>query len=246
MKNQRILRCAEGSFLLHAFLRDKKSSEEKYMKKFNTERLVVSAVLIALATVLSLFQPLRLPAGGGITILSMLPIVLISYRYGMAWGAVSAFIFSLLQMLTGFDTVSALFLPGDNQQVWWKALLICLIDYVFAYTALCLGGLFRKNGNPSVALCLGSVVALSARYLFHIVSGAIFYGAWAEWWFTDVFGGEFGAGILSQYSGFGLALLYSIFYNGLYMIPEIIITAVGAFIVGKIPVVTGKKAVKAV
>ena len=55
------------------------------MKKFNTERLVVSAVLIALATVLSLFQPLRLPAGGGITILSMLPIVLISYRYGMAW-----------------------------------------------------------------------------------------------------------------------------------------------------------------
>ena len=215
------------------------------MKKFNTERLVVSAVLIALATVLSLFQPLRLPAGGGITILSMLPIVLISYRYGMAWGAVSAFIFSLLQMLTGFDTVSALFLPGDNQQVWWKALLICLIDYVFAYTALCLGGLFRKNGNPSVALCLGSVVALSARYLFHIISGAIFYCAWAEWWFTDVFGGEFGAGILSQYSGFGLALLYSIFYNGLYMIPEIIITAVGAFIVGKIPVVTGKKAVKA-
>ena len=63
MKNQRFLRCAEGSFLLHAFLRDKKSSEEKYMKKFNTERLVVSAVLIALATVLSLFQPLRLPAG---------------------------------------------------------------------------------------------------------------------------------------------------------------------------------------
>ena len=31
----------------------------------------------------------------------------------------------------------------------------------------------------------------------------------------------------------------------LIMIPEIIITAVGAFIVGKIPVVTGKKAAKA-
>ncbi len=106
---------------LHAFLRDKKIiGGNIYEKKFNTERLVVSAVLIALATVLSLFQPLRLPAGGGITILSMLPIVLISYRYGMAWGAASAFIFSLLQMLTGFDTVSALFLPGDNQQVWWR------------------------------------------------------------------------------------------------------------------------------
>ena len=49
----------------------------------NTEKLVVSALLIALSSVLSIFQPFALPQGGGITILSMLPIILVSYRYGM-------------------------------------------------------------------------------------------------------------------------------------------------------------------
>ncbi len=209
-------------------------------KKQNTERLVVSAVFIALASVLSLIQPFALPQGGGITILSMLPIVILAYRYGMLWGVASAFIYSVIQMFLGFSTVSAFFMPGDDQQVWWKAILIVLLDYIVAYTCMCLGGLFRKSGNASTALCLGSVIALSARYLVHILSGAIFFGTWAEWWFTDVMAGEFGASVLSTYSGFGLALFYSVFYNGLYMIPEIILTAIGAFVIGKFPAIVGK------
>lgn len=209
--------------------------------RFNTERLVVSAVFIALASVLSIFQPFALPQGGGITILSMLPMVIIAYRYGVAWGLISSFVYSVIQMLLGFNTVSAFFMPGDNQQVWWKAILICFIDYILAYSAMCLGGLFRKKANASVAICTGSIVALSVRYLMHIISGAIFFGVWAEWWFTDVMGGEFGASVLETYSGFGLALFYSVIYNGLYMIPEIILTAIGGYIVGKIPAIVGKE-----
>jgi len=208
--------------------------------KPNTERLVVSAVFIALASVLSIFQPLALPQGGGITIMSMLPIILLSYRYGMLWGLFSSFIYSVIQMFLGFNTVSAFFMPGDDQQIWWRAILIVLLDYIIAYTAMCLGGLFRNKANPTVALCLGAVVALSVRYIVHIISGAVFFGAWAEWWFTDIMGGEFGAGVLSQYSGFSLALIYSVFYNGLYMIPEIILTAIGGFVVGKIPYLAKK------
>lgn len=210
----------------------------------NTEKLVVSALLIALSSVLSIFQPFALPQGGGITILSMLPIILVSYRYGMKWGLISSLAFSIVQMLLGFKTVSAFFMPGDNQQIWYKAIIICLLDYIVAYTVLCLGGIFRKKGNASVSLCLGAIVATSARYIIHIISGAIFFGEWAEWFFTDVMGGEFGASVISQYSGFSLALFYSIVYNGLYMIPEIILTAIGAFIVGKIPAIIGKSEIE--
>ena len=210
-------------------------------KKFNTERLVISAIFIALASVLSVLQPFSLPQGGGITILSMLPIVILSYRYGMGWGFISAFTYSIVQMLLGFKTVSAFFMPGDDQQIWYKAIIICLLDYVIAYTVIGLGGLFRKKANASVALCLGSVVALSVRYIVHIISGAIFFAAWAEWWFTDVMGGDFGAQVLADYSGAGLAMFYSVIYNGLYMIPEILLTAIGAYFVGKIPVVVGKE-----
>lgn len=213
----------------------------KPSKKFNTERLVVTAIMVALASVLSIFQPFHLPQGGGITIMSMLPMIIVAYRYGVLWGLGSSFIYSIIQMLLGFGTVSAFFLPGDEQQIWWKALLIIFMDYILAYSVMCLGGIFRKSSNAAVALCLGSAVALLVRYLVHTVSGAVFFGSWAEWWFTDVMAGDFGASVLESYSGFSLALFYSVIYNGLYMIPEIILTAVGGFVVGKIPAVARKE-----
>ena len=209
-------------------------------KKQNVERLVLTAVFIALAAVLSELK-VPLPFGGGVTIMSMLPILILGYRYGMAWGVASAFIYSLVQMMLGFDTVGAYFMPGDGYQVWWKAIIIVMLDYIIAYTAMCLGGLFRNKKSPSAALCLGSVVALSVRYLVHILSGAIFFGTWAEWFFSDELAGSFGSAVLANFSGFSLSLIYSAVYNGLYMIPEIIITAIGAFFIAKIPVIAGKQ-----
>ena len=52
------------------------------MKETKTKKLVLSAVLLALATVLSLFKVYQLPLGGSITLLSMLPVCLLSIRYG--------------------------------------------------------------------------------------------------------------------------------------------------------------------
>lgn len=60
------------------------------MKK-NTQRMCVTAVLLALATVLSLIKPFTLPWGGSVTLLSMLPVVMIPLMYGTARGAVGAF-----------------------------------------------------------------------------------------------------------------------------------------------------------
>ena len=49
-------------------------------------RLTESAIMIAAATILSMFKLVELPYGGSITLASMLPIVIIAYRYGTAWG----------------------------------------------------------------------------------------------------------------------------------------------------------------
>lgn len=205
-----------------------------------TRRLVETALLLAIATLLSLFKPFELPFGGGITLLSMLPIVLIAYRYGTKWGLFSAFVGALLQMLVGLKTVTAFFMPGDSQMIVWQAILVCLIDYIIAYTMLGFGGIFRnKIKNRSVALCLGSIVALALRYLAHIVSGAIFFGSWAEWFFTQD-GFKLGAKVLEKFSGTSLSIVYSVIYNGTYMIPEIILTAIAALIIGNIPYITKK------
>ena len=112
---------------------------------------------------------------------------------------------------------------------------ILIIDYLVAYTLLGFGGAFRKViKNKALALTLGVVLALSLRYIAHIVSGYIFYGAWAEWFFSQENFYAIGGWILEHFSGNALAVIYSIFYNGLYMIPEIVITALAAIPVSRI------------
>ena len=200
-----------------------------------TKKMVTSAMLIAIGIVLSLFTPFHLPFGGGITLASCLPVILISFIFGIKSGLLSAFIFSILQIVIGMNTVSAFFLPGESQMVLWKAISVCLLDYIVAYTVLGLGGIFKnKLKNKTLALICGVVLALALRYITHIISGAIFFGTWAEWFFTQEGFYKIGEAILNTFSGTSLALVYSVFYNGLYMIPEIIITAIIAPVVYKI------------
>ena len=207
--------------------------------KKRVEAITLSAIMIAFAisisTICAVIPFLNLPFGGGFTIASMLPIILVAYMYGTKWGLLTAFVYSVMQMILGFNTVSAFFLPGDSQMIWWKAVLVILIDYVIAYTVLGLGGIFRKKFSPTKAIVLGSIFAISLRYIAHIISGAIFFGAWAEWFFTQDGFYSWGQNILNSFSGGSLALVYSIIYNGTYMIPEIIITAIVACLVVRIP-----------
>ena len=207
--------------------------------KKKAQALTVSAIMIAFAVSISAICAavpfINLPFGGGFTIASMLPIIVVAYMYGTRWGLLTAFAYSIMQMLLGFNTVSAFFLPGDSQMIWWRAIIVCLLDYVLAYTVLGLGGAFREKKNKTTALVLGSVFAISLRYIVHIVSGAIFFGAWAEWFFTQDGFPVWGAKILETFSGDMLSIIYSIIYNGTYMIPEIIITAIVACFVTRIP-----------
>ena len=211
-----------------------------------TQRLTVSAVMLALATVLAMVCAiipfLNLPFGGGFTVASMLPIVIIAYMYGIKWGFFVSFTYSVIQIIMdlylgkGGSTIMALFMPdSDDYMGIVAAIAILVIDYIIAYTVLCLGGIFRNRiKSKTLAIVLGVVSALGARYICHIVSGYIFYGAWAEWFFTQEGFYAIGAKILGVFSGKGLALIYSIFYNGLYMIPEIVITALAAVPVSRI------------
>ena len=218
--------------------------------KIRTRTLVECAAMIALGTVLSL---IRIPIGhlgGSVTLLSMLPLVIICYRHGAAWGFASTFIYSLLQMLVDIPTVVKIFAPGEGL-VWYMAILSIVLDYIFAFTIIGLAALFSKLKNPTAALSLGALVGLLGRYLSHFLSGWIFYGAWASWYFdaseegsfasNGGWAAQFGAWVLEHLgSGQGLAAFYSAFYNGLYMIPEIIITVAGAVAVSFIPFVVNK------
>ncbi len=214
--------------------------------KTNTKRLTESAMLLAIAIVLELVAKLfipELPFGGQITLVSMLPVVLISYRHGMRWGFVAAFTYALLEMALGAKTVSAAFLPGyfgDGTMIV-NALLMCFLDYLAAFTVLGLGGIFRDRiENRSKSLALGSLVALGARYLMHILSGYILFGSYAEWYFTQEGFPAWGAQLVEALNPTVLALVYSIVYNGMYMIPEMLLTVAAALLLSRIPQIVKK------
>lgn len=217
------------------------------MKKERVHMLVESAMLLTLGVVLEVVSKMlipEMPFGGQLTLASMLPLVLISYRHGVKWGLFSGVVYSILQMALGAKTVSAAFQPGyfGDEIMIVNAFVMVILDYLVAYTLLGLGGIFRnKIKKAGVSLMCGGIVALSCRYLAHVVSGYILFAGWAEWFFTQEGFPAWGAKLVESVSPGLLGLLYSIVYNGMYMLPEIVITSVAALLVARIPKIVIKK-----
>ena len=211
-----------------------------------TKRLTESAMLLSVAIVLELCSKMfipELPFGGQVTLVSMLPVVLISYRHGVKWGLVSGVAYAMIEMAIGAKTVTAAFQPGyfGDGVMLLNALIMCVLDYLVAFTVLGLGGIFRDRiENRGKALCCGAIVALGCRYLAHILSGYILFAGWAEWFFTQDGFPAWGASLVASLSPTALGMLYSIVYNGMYMIPELILTAVAAVLIARNPKIVTK------
>jgi len=211
-----------------------------------TKRITESAMLLAMAIVLELVSKAiipEMPFGGQVTLVSMLPVVLISYRHGVKWGLVAGVTYALLEMALGAKTVAAAFQPGyfGDGVMLLNAAVMCLLDYIVAFTVLGLGGIFRDTiKNPGMALLAGSAVALGARYLAHIASGYILFAGWAEWFFTQDGFPAWGAALVSRLSASALGLVYSVVYNGFYMVPEIILTMMASVLIARIPGIVKK------
>ena len=178
------------------------------MEKKRALRLTESAIMLAFATILGMLKIVDLPYGGSITAFSMLPIVLIAYRYGTAWGSFTALAFSLLQLLTGLKNLT-------YATSVWAVVMILLFDYIVAFTVLGLAGVFRgKLGSQGAELAAGSVLACALRYLCHVVAGCT---VWAGLSIPDT-----------------QALFYSLAYNATYMVPETLTTVIGAVYLAKV------------
>ena len=171
-------------------------------------RLVESAIMVALAVVLSLIKLAELPYGGSVTCASMLPILIVAYRNGPLWGLGSGLVFSVVQLVTGLSVLS--YVTG-----WQSVLAVILLDYIFAFVVSGLGGIFRKQGrSQETALIFGALLVSVLRFFFHVVSGAT---VWAGLSIPD-----------------GAALGYSLVYNATYMIPETIVTMIVGYYIGSV------------
>lgn len=178
----------------------------------NTQKLVTCAIFLALAFVLSFVKIVDYPWGGSITLFSMLPICLLSLMYGPIWGLGTAFCYALLQLMQGIGEAMSWGLTWEA----WVGMI--LFDYLVAFTVLGAAGFFRKGGRW--AAVGGTVVAVGLRYVSSVISGAVVWKSIGEvafgWTFENTW-------------------LYSLVYNALYMLPELILTVIGVLILSALP-----------
>ena len=171
----------------------------------HTRILVECALMIALASVLSELK-FEMPYGGSITIFSAVPILMSSYRNGTKWGLLTACTYSLIQLFLGFKNV--LYCTTLGAQFG-----CILLDYVLAFTLLGLASAISKPfGGKSVrGVVIGTAAVCLGRLFCSFLSGILLWGGYAPE---------------------GMPVwLYSLQYNGLYMIPELVITVIGMLLI---------------
>ena len=193
--------------------------------KFRTRLLALCecSILIALAIALSFIRLWKMPMGGSVTLVSMLPIFLIAIKHSAGWAYGSAFLFSLVQLAQAL-------IEGDvfvYCEGWLTVVICVLFDYLVPFTGLALAGLgknlrlyrVREGREPrevrSFGIFLGIFVAILLRFACHYITGVAIWGQWAP-------------------EGMG-AWVYSLLYNGGYLLPELILTLAVARLILAVP-----------
>ena len=155
--------------------------------RWGVRALAEIGVAIALAAVLGQVRLFVMPQGGSVS-LELLPIIFIAVRRGVVPAAVTGLLYGLLQ----------LGLPGAFVYHPAQAAL----DYPLAFMSLCVAGFVDVRGFKSLALAV--FLALGARFVFHFLSGLIFFASYAPEWEAP--------------------WLYAATYNLLYLLPEGVLT----------------------
>lgn len=165
------------------------SGSAKDRAKISTKVLVFSAMAMALGTVTSMVKLVDMPMGGSVTLCSMLFVCLIGYLFGLRTGLLGAVAYGFLQLVIDPYIIS---IPQ------------MLTDYIFAFGALGLSGVFSEKKN---GLTKGYLLGALGRYFFSFLSGMIFFGTNAAVYNMSV-------------------PVYSLTYNGSYLGPEALITVI--------------------
>ena len=185
---------------------DKKEPLSK--RQLSRETILATAsggMAIALSLILSMITLYRMPQGGSITPASMLPIIFCAIAFGPAWGIGIGLVHGLLQFVIA------------PYAAHWASIFL---DYPLAFGLLGLAGFFTVSRRLRIPernvlrrlslvklpfLILAIWVAMLGRLTSHLFSGVIFYRSYA------IDAGQ-------------NPWIYSLIYNGTYMLPEALIT----------------------
>jgi len=131
-----------------------------YTKKINltTKQLINISLMLAMAVVLNYLRIYHFPQGGNVTLGGMIPLLIISFRYGAGVGVLAGFVFGLLNVL---------------QDPFILHPIQVLFDYPLPFMAMGLAGIFPEK------FFLSTVLAFAGRFVCHFISGVVFFASYA-------------------------------------------------------------------
>ncbi len=173
-------------------------------KRWNAKMIAMAALSIALSFVLSCVRLFKMPTHGSVTPGSMLPIMLFSACYGIGPGLLTGLAYGVLQY----------FQDPAFLNVWQF-----LFDYLLAFAALGLAGIAWKKDEKW--LYFGIPIAVLCRAVSAILAGIMWAYEYLDY------------GLTIGNMEFSSPILYSVVYNGVYLIPETLICMLLALLIAK-------------
>ena len=170
------------------------------MKNKSIRCITEGAVLVALALALSYLKiPIGLAFGGfgGSIDLVMIPLIIFAVHRGLSWGLGAGLIFGTIK-----------YFIGAHADISWISIIF---DYSVAYMFVGFAGLMRGQfeENRKLALPVGALIGCVCRFIIHYISGVTVYAQWMPEEFMGV--------------THLTPALYSLLYNGTYMLPNTIL-----------------------
>ena len=184
----------QNAFLLRQ--KQKKKRRENIMNQTKTRTLTECALLLALGIGLSFIGIIQMPAGGTVTLASMLPLLLVGVKYAPKWAFGTSFAYALFQLIQAIMKGHVF----PYCETWYIVILCALLDYLLPYIILGVTAFSRKK---TAHIYLYTAFAILFRFLCHFLSGILIWGQWA----VNM-----------------PPALYSLVYNGTFLLPELGIT----------------------
>ena len=126
--------------------------------KFSTRMLVYISLMLAVTILLQQIRLYHFPQGGSVTLGSMIPLMLLTYRYGASVGVFAGFIFGLINIILD---------PFILHPVQ------VLFDYPLPFMAVGLAALYQKN------IIVSTFLVFAGKFVCHFISGVVFFASYA-------------------------------------------------------------------
>jgi len=184
------------------------------MRKEKLRSLTESAILVAFASILSFMKIWEAPLGGAVTVFSMTPIIVLSYRRGVKWGLLGAFCYSFIQLILGLSNLS--YIPSLS-----GVILGAVFDYVVPFTVLGLAGAadILPFKSTKIKIASGAMAVCILRFLSHFIIGSFI-------WYDITKALDW-----NEYVHTVGPIVYSFVYNITYLLPETVICVLGTVLI---------------